>query len=60
MKECRKLVYIGLTYYESSFFKIFLLLLSSDLVSRANNLVGYNLPNSYLGIPFFTIIITLW
>ncbi len=34
----------------------------SDLVSRVNNLVGYNLPDSYLGLPLsiFTInIITL-
>ncbi len=33
----------------------------SDLVSRVNNLVGYNLPDSYLGIPLsiFTINITL-
>ncbi len=36
-------------------------LLSSDLVSRVNNLVGYNLPESYLGIclSIFTINITL-
>ncbi len=33
----------------------------SDLVSRVNNLVGYNLPDSYLGILLstFTINITL-
>ncbi len=33
----------------------------SDLVSRVNNLVGHNLPDSYLGIPLsiFTINITL-
>ncbi len=33
----------------------------SDLISRVNNLVGYNLPDSYLGIPLsiFTINITL-
>ncbi len=36
-------------------------LLYSDLVSRVNNLVGYNLPDSYLGIPLsiFTIDNTL-
>ncbi len=33
----------------------------SDLVSSVNNLVGYNLPDSYLGIPLsiFAINITL-
>ncbi len=33
----------------------------SDLVSRVNNRVGYNLPDRYLGIPIFifTINITL-
>ncbi len=33
----------------------------SDLLARVNNLVGYNLPNSYIGIPLsiFTINITL-
>ncbi len=33
----------------------------TDLINRVNNLVGYNLPDSYLGIPlsFFTINITL-
>ncbi len=33
----------------------------SDLISMVNNLLGYNLPDSYLGIPLsiFTINITL-
>ncbi len=33
----------------------------SDLISRVNNLAGYNLPDRYLGIPLsiFTINITL-
>ncbi len=36
-------------------------IMHSDLVSRVNNLVGYNLPDIYLGIPLsiFTINITL-
>ncbi len=36
-------------------------IMHNDLVSRVNNLVGYNLPNCYLGIPLsiFTINITL-
>ncbi len=43
------------------FLKIFFFIMHSDLVSRINNLVGYNLPDSYLGIPLsiFTINITL-
>ncbi len=41
------------------FFVLFII--HCDLVSRVNNLVGYNLPVSYLGIPLsiFTINITL-
>ncbi len=31
----------------------------SDLVSRVNNLVGYNLPESYLGIPLSIFIINI-
>ncbi len=30
-----------------------------DLVSRLNNLVGYNLPDSYLGIPLSIFIINI-
>ncbi len=29
------------------------------LVSRENNLVGYNLPDSYLGIPLFIFTINI-
>ncbi len=31
----------------------------SDLVSRVNNLVGYNLPDSYLGILLYTFTINI-
>ncbi len=43
------------------FFKEKMFIMHSDLVSMVNNLVGYNLPDSYLGIPLciFTINITL-
>ncbi len=42
-------------------FKKKMFIMHSDLLSRVNNLVGYNLPDSYLGIPLsiFTINITL-
>ncbi len=48
-------------YHVIDFFLEYFFLLSSDLVSRVNNLVGYNLPDSYLGIflSIFTINITL-
>ncbi len=38
-----------------------LCIIHGNLVSRVNNLVGYNLPDSYLGIPLsiFTINVTL-
>ncbi len=43
------------------FLKKEMFIMHSDLVSRVNNLVGYNLPDSYLGTPLsiFTINISL-
>ncbi len=40
----------NVNFLNNTFF-FFLLIIHIDLISRVNNLAGYSLPNSYLGIP---------
>ncbi len=50
--------YVALFFF-FSFFRKKTFIIHNDLVSRVNNLVGYNLPDSYLGIPLSIFILNI-